>query len=424
MEITKQLLLNLSLLLVLLFFFQFKYERQDMPPSEYNYSVYFTISLMICFFLSNPYSDGFYFDLRQIPLTLGGLYSGIFSSIWLFGITILFRSISGIDIGFWVTFIVFFVQTIITCLLHSRFTKLNINRKILFSSCLSIIPSIWWILTQISHGNKINVEFLISYLFIPVIGTFIITYTIESINKNVIIRKEVINSKKLEVVSHFSASISHEVRNPLAATRGFLQLMQDPTLSIDNKNEYAKIAIIELDRAERIISDYLMFAKPAQSNTVGTIDVLDVLNDIVKVVTPLANMNSVKVTKTLESGLTLYGDANKFHQAILNIIKNAIEAMPNSGTLQLSSYESDTTISIIINDTGKGMSKEETQRLGEPYFTTKGSKGTGLGMMVTYSIISSMGGKINVQSEAGIGTTFILIFPKLDNFDKINVKAV
>jgi two-component system sporulation sensor kinase B len=106
-----------------------------------------------------------------------------------------------------------------------------------------------------------------------------------------------------------------------------------------------------------------------------------------------------------------HGDQQKFRQIFINVIKNAIESMPTGGYLMIKMDYNRSYVSVEIRDTGVGMSKDQLERLGEPYYSTKGSKGTGLGMMVVYSIVRAMNGTINVESELGVGTTFYFKFP-------------
>jgi two-component system, sporulation sensor kinase B len=410
--ITKQLLLNLSFLLVLLFFFQMWYERQKKTPTMKNYKIYFVLSLLICLFLSNPITSQYFFDLRQIPLTLAGLYAGFSGGFLLFGITILVRSFWGIDAGFWTTFITFAFHAFLTGLLHTWYMRRTVNQKVLVAAVLCTFPSLVYIVVQSLNGISIGMEFIFGFLIIPVTGTLILTYTLESIRNNYLLREEIEKAEKMKLVGHLSASISHEIRNPLTAVRGFLQLIKDPAFPEQKRIEFTEIAIVELDRTESIISDYLTFAKPATA-TAMKINLLELINNILLVITPLANMNSVIITKNIEADTYMQGDKNKLFQSLLNILKNGIEAMPKGGTLSINSYVKNNHIIIEMEDTGFGMTKEQVNRLGEPYFSTKGVKGTGLGMMVSYSIIRSMNGKITVESEVGKGTKFTLSFPNV-----------
>ena len=169
------------------------------------------------------------------------------------------------------------------------------------------------------------------------------------------------------------------------------------------------MAIEEIYRAEAIITDYLTFAKPSPEQ-VEKLNVKAEIERVIDVLRPFANMNSVEIRSSLIP-FHVFGERDKFQQCLLNIMKNSIEAMPNGGTLDVYVSIGQDEVLIRITDTGIGMTKEQIERLGEPYFTTKGMKGTGLGMMVVYRIIESMGGSIEIISEVNKGTEISLSLP-------------
>ena len=110
--------------------------------------------------------------------------------------------------------------------------------------------------------------------------------------------------------------------------------------------------------------------------------------------------------------VTLFGDPVELREVLTNLILNAVDAMPEGGSLRLSSSSDDTEVEAMITDTGHGMTEEVRQKLFDPFFTTKGPKGTGLGLSITYGIVSRHGGRIVVESTPGAGSTFRLRFPK------------
>ncbi|MEH7280181.1 HAMP domain-containing sensor histidine kinase, partial [Bacillus toyonensis] len=124
-------------------------------------------------------------------------------------------------------------------------------------------------------------------------------------------------------------------------------------------------------------------------------------------------MNTIHITKDF-SKATIVGNKQHFQQCFLNLIKNSIEAMPNGGTLNISSTISNNKVIIRIEDSGIGMSQEQINRFGEPYFSTK-SKGTGLGTMVAVKIIETMHGNLKIQSTVSKGTALTITFPKDKN---------
>ncbi|MBW7453589.1 ATP-binding protein [Paenibacillus sepulcri] len=215
-------------------------------------------------------------------------------------------------------------------------------------------------------------------------------------------------SEKMEVISQLAASVAHEVRNPLQVTRGFLQL-----LSSSNQNEkersYLKLAIEELDRAATIITNYLTFAKP-QLEQIKVLNLAEELSHVEGILVPLANLQGGKIEINVPANLYVCGNSSKLKQAVINLIKNSIESLRGNGRIHLWAYEKKGEIIIHIRDNGEGMEENMLKRLGEPYFSNK-SKGTGLGLMVTFRIIELMEGKLEFKSEKGVGTEAIIRFP-------------
>lgn len=222
--------------------------------------------------------------------------------------------------------------------------------------------------------------------------------------------EQLVKAEKLQIVSHLAASISHEVRNPLTVTRGFIQMLSED-VSPQTKVKYASIALQELDRATDVINDYLTFAAISPENT-DRLRVSDEIKHVVNSIKPLAIKNRVdlKISVFDDKSYYIVGESKKFQQCLFNIVKNGIESMSVEGELSIHVHHAASTIQIKIQDEGIGMSQEQIGRLGEPYFTTKNT-GTGLGMMVSYSVIKSMEGTIYVSSAQGKGTCFALNLP-------------
>ncbi|WP_409295059.1 ATP-binding protein [Peribacillus sp. SCS-26] len=410
METTKNLLLNLSLLLVLSFFFQIWMENKKDEKLGVFSIHYFIISLIICALLSFKVGDEFRFDLRQVPFIIAGLYLER-GMILLLAIALTLRAVGGINEGFWLTALIYPAIALFTFSVRKWFNKQNVDTRLLTIVCISAVSSLLIMAGMDMIVNPIsNFEQYFAYFIIPAVGSLILSYMIEMNGKNSLLRQKVEQSIKTEMVSHMSAAISHEIRNPLTAARGFLQLVIQNE-KLDRKDgEYLGIALQEMDRAEQVIRNYLTYAKPT-IETVVSVDVDSELGHVLNVLEPLANLNSVEVETDIHSLSFIEGDRNKFQQCMLNIIKNALEAMSAGGVLRVESKVKAEYIYIEISDSGTGMTEEQLKRLGEPYYSTKEGKGTGLGMMVVYSLISAMKGEIQVESQIGKGTTFTIIFP-------------
>ncbi|WP_433619775.1 ATP-binding protein [Paenibacillus cellulositrophicus] len=218
---------------------------------------------------------------------------------------------------------------------------------------------------------------------------------------------ELQRSEKMAIISELAASVAHEVRNPLQVTRGFLQVL---TKKYRNQDKlYMTMALEELDRAAGIITDFLTFAKP-QFERISVLNVKEELGHVEGVIVPLANLQGAQIDMRVPDHLQVKGNSSKFKQAFINMVKNSIEALNGDGQINVWAYEMDERVVIHIQDNGEGMSKEELARLGEPYFSNK-TKGTGLGLMVTFRIVEAMGGSLEFKSEKGVGTEAVVSFP-------------
>lgn len=214
-------------------------------------------------------------------------------------------------------------------------------------------------------------------------------------------------TEKVKIISDLAASVAHEVRNPLQVTRGFLQLLASRT---DEKDKpYFDLATSELDRASDIITDFLTFAKP-ELDTIILLDLCEELRKIEAMMTPLAAMNGGTLKFSTQENLYFYGNSSKLKQAFINIIKNSIEAIGMDGLIEVKASSEKEEIVVRIMDNGEGMEEEEIAKLGVPFFSTK-TKGTGLGLMVTFRIIEVMKGTIKFLSTKGKGTEVIIRFP-------------
>lgn len=417
MEVTKHLFLNLSILIIFLFFsFIFVDKSKKITLSKSSYIVFFIVMLWICIqFSYNPISSA-RFDLRIIPLVIGGLYIGI--GPILVAAAIIMRSFFGINSGLFLTTLLFIPYAIVVWRIFPWFWKQGPGRRIFISICFGMTLSALTVMGMVlSDTHAYWLDVWIAYLIIPALGIGIISYAIEFIQKNIEMRQQLVKAEKLKAVEQMGAAISHEIRNPLTAASGFVQLLEDDHLPRQKRKEYLSIVKEELNSAERVIQDYLTFAKPS-IETYEELNLKSELKQIINIVQPLAKQNSVEIITDFSVIGMIKGDRQKFRQCFVNVLKNAIEAMPNGGYLSVSTEFNQTYVTICVNDTGMGMTDKQIERLGEPFYSTKGKNGTGLGMMVVYSIVRAMGGTISVESKEGVGTTFLFKFPTLTSIFK------
>ncbi|GMK45594.1 hypothetical protein PghCCS26_27220 [Paenibacillus glycanilyticus] len=222
--------------------------------------------------------------------------------------------------------------------------------------------------------------------------------------------REIQRAEKMELISHLAASIAHEVRNPLQVTRGFIQLVGEK--AVNKEKQFLQLAVQELDRASSIITEFLTFAKPHLED-IKTLNISEELNQIQDIISPLAAMQSTRLEVIAEPDLYVLGSAEKFKQAIINMIKNSLEAISSfDGAVSILANKEDNEVLIRVIDNGEGIDPEKLSKLGEPYFSNK-SKGTGLGLMVTFRIIEAMEGSIRFSSTKGVGTEAVIRLPSV-----------
>lgn len=214
-------------------------------------------------------------------------------------------------------------------------------------------------------------------------------------------------SELLSVIGQLAAGVAHEIRNPLTSLKGFLQLMYSQQ---QEKQQYFHIMVSELNRIEKIISEFLVLAKP-QDIAFKERDVVPMLEHIIVLAETHAVMHNVRIVTRYEPDPpSVMCEENQLKQVFLNLLKNAIEAMPNGGEVHVGVRREGDTVVISFRDQGCGIPEDRLARLGEPFYTTK-ENGTGLGLMVSYRIIHNHGGTISVTSREQQGSTFEVRLP-------------
>jgi two-component system sporulation sensor kinase B len=382
----------------------------------YRFLLYILFSFALIATMSFPISlNGLIYDFRSIPLAIGSLYGGIPILLLLYVTLLLYRHCMGSP-NEWIYAISLIPSLIIVIFSLRHYHSLKLYQKIILSVILCSVIKLITFSIYLSSTQQLELLFnkptitLETYILQGCIVGLCV-YLIEFLNKHFHMQEEVINSEKMKIVSDIAASVAHEIRNPLTAVRGFIQLLGSETIDKDKKNYYQKICLEELDRAQLIITDYLSLAKP-DPEIIESINVNDEIGYLKNILLTYANYNNIQIIVDLseDSPLLVVGDRYKFRQALINIGKNAIEAMNNGGILEIKTNQINDQIVMVISDNGIGMTSEQIKRLGIPYYSTK-EKGTGLGTMVSFGIIKKMNGKIEIKSELGKGTEYKIIFP-------------
>ncbi|GAA3399710.1 PAS domain S-box protein [Paenibacillus hodogayensis] len=220
--------------------------------------------------------------------------------------------------------------------------------------------------------------------------------------------ERMVNAEKLSIAGQLAAGIAHEIRNPITAIKGFIQLMNGGGFS--QKREYFDIIASEIARIEMILNELLVLAKP-QSVLFRPKDIGLLLHQVKTLLDSQAIMNNVQLVTDFEpDSVVISCDENQLKQVWINVIKNGIEAMPGGGLIVIQLRQRDDFAVVTISDEGCGIPGSQLARLGEPFYTTK-EKGNGLGFMVSKRIIENHGGTLGVSSREGEGTSVEVRLP-------------
>ncbi len=254
--------------------------------------------------------------------------------------------------------------------------------------------------TLLVKAGKFITEDLLDYE----VGSVI---TLTDITEKQLLESELARLDRLNVIGEVAAGIGHEVRNPLTTVRGYLQMFTLREKYGDDRKRL-ELMIEELDRANSIITEFLSLAKnKAVERQEGC------LNDTLKALLPMLEADAFMLGHQLDVILgdipVTHYDDKEIRQLVLNLFRNALEAMPSRGIVQLRTYTEGCDVILAVSDTGSGIPAEAQEKLGRPFFTTKDS-GTGLGLSVCYSIADRHDAKLSFDTAA-TGTTFYVRFP-------------
>jgi len=223
---------------------------------------------------------------------------------------------------------------------------------------------------------------------------------------------QLVQSEKLAAVGQLTAGIVHDVKNPLAVIKGLAEELREEPGLVEPVRAQLSVIRDNAARANTIVTDLLKFARQS-SPEMTELDMRQSVEAAVRLTEYLARKGNVKVVVDLPSraAVGVY-DPQQIEQVLINLIQNAVQAMPGGGTLRVNLSLAAGVMAIAIADTGIGIPPENLTRIFDPFFTTKPEgEGTGLGLSVSYGIVSRHGGKIGLESKVGQGSTFTILLP-------------
>lgn len=388
--------------------FQQKGSRQGFKPMLV---LVLIISLLLTLTFSINYYDTYYFDLKMVPIIIAFLYGSNPCGLLIIGITVVYEIFIHNDNPI-ITVMNFGIISGLLILVTKKFRTYSDLKKILLISTLYGLITITRgvLLVYTNHSQEIGIVFTFS--FISWLTLLSAMFIFENMNKQMELESKVQRAEKFDVVGQLAASVAHEVRNPMTAVRGFLQLMSDDDNLTESQIRYINISMEELDHSQVILSEYLSLAKPATTD-LKILNLKSDLENIIELMRSFTNLQTISIVSSIEDRLLIKGDSSEIKQVFVNLLKNSIEAIGEKGEIMVSAYQNGKHVIVEIEDNGQGMSETQLKYLGTPFYSTK-DKGTGVGLSLCYKIVHSMKGTIKVRSKQGKGTRFTIQFPTVE----------
>jgi len=228
---------------------------------------------------------------------------------------------------------------------------------------------------------------------------------------------------KLAAVGEMAAGIAHEIKNPLASMTGSIQLLKDQINVTSVTQKLMRIALREADRLNGLTNDFLLFARPNSGNA-EAVELGSTVDETLQLFEQDAvRHNGVRVVRQIAPDIWTKMDPKHIRQVLWNLLLNAADAIDGKGTIEVSARIIRDTVQLAIKDDGCGIPEETQKTVFDPFFTTK-TQGTGLGLSIVHRLVESYGGRVDVQSEEGQGTTFILHLKRIDPPGRIQARLL
>lgn len=219
---------------------------------------------------------------------------------------------------------------------------------------------------------------------------------------------QLLQAERLSSLAEIASGVVHEVRNPLGAIKGAVEILEDELAPDSPRREFAHIAKTEVERIDKLVQEFFHFARAKEPNRQPT-DINQLLHSVKLLVENQGEKQNVEISEDLAEQLPLISvDAEQIKQVLLNLAINALQAMPKGGKLVFRTFQKDGKLFVEVEDTGCGIDAATKAKIFDPFFTTK-DKGLGLGLSVVYKIVSQHNGKIEAF-DAPQGTKFLLTF--------------
>lgn len=248
-------------------------------------------------------------------------------------------------------------------------------------------------------------------------GTVIV---FEDITEKITMQQQLLTSEKLASIGLLSAGVAHEINTPLTGISSYVQILQKK-LSTSSHSQVLEKIEAQTDRVAKIVKNLLNFARNPSESAFQKVDLSQNLQEIISLIDYKLKNMKIDLKLDIRPIKPIWAQGERIQQVFINIILNAMDAMPDGGTLTITLSQADNQAAVIIEDTGTGIKSQHLPHIFDPFFTTKGiGKGTGLGLSISYAIIKEHEGRISVESEEDKGSRFVINIPMDLDKKKLN----
>lgn len=407
-EFLKDLILHFSIILSLGFTYNFLTMHKRYIYQQQVFKASIVAAMLLTMIFPVRFDGGMQFDLKLIPIFIAFFYLSKADSFLLVGFMLILHFLVKAD-GVLIAAVNYGIIITLFFTIEKIYQKGTIRKKIVLGLFVYTLITSTRLAAMINSGNQDEYLYLLVFSLVSFIALTMTIYIIEMTNFQLKMMHELHKAEKFSAISQLAASVAHEIRNPMTTIRGFMQVLQGERNLSSDQNLFISISLQELDRTQTIIDNFLSLAKP-NTGSMAKLNLSALLREIIDFMRSYSHLANTELVEGIQKDLWIKADAHEIRQVFLNIIKNGIEAMPGGGSIYIIAKADKSFVKVQIRDEGVGMNKEQLERLGNPYYSTK-EKGTGLGMMISYDIVQRMRGKISVESEEGKGTTFTIQLP-------------
>lgn len=413
--VMKEVLLNLFLILTPIYFFPFISNQFTFNKGKILFGAISGFASILCMTFPIVYGEGFIWDLRWVSFVIGILYGGPVTGLIAGIMLVVYRFSLGGILASISTLCVAVILFLLFCWIRKKFQNQRVRTKIYLGfgfgvwTYIIVLLSIWIHFMLTSNVTYFYQEGMLVFFLMGAcysISMVLFIYFTESILFYAKLAENVHQVEKSNMISELSTLFSYEIKRPLDSAREYVEKISVPTNSISGI--YRNKAIEEMDQTTLILNDYLSNTKIHGPTEAFSLE--ECLNGVVALIKPYVSVKQVTLVSRIEMDVLIPGEITTCKQIILNIIKNAVDATPKGGKIQLTAELKRNKAIIVVNDTGIGMAREVLMELENRQLLGI-KKYMGKGLAVSYELVDKLGGSLTFQSEPEKGTTAIIILP-------------